>query len=225
MIDWHNIDTVMLDMDGTLLDLHYDNYFWLHYLPRRYAEIHKLEPDEATAKLHAVIDEHRGTLQWYCLDYWSDKLALDIRSLKEEVQHKIAIRPHVENWLARLREHDKQLLLVTNAHRKVLSLKLEITGIDQYLDEIFSSHDFQHPKEDQAFWHALQSARPFQRERTLFVDDTATVLESAKTYGIRHLLGIHQPDSQVERRLEGYPAIHHFDEVMPAPKGVTTPIS
>ena len=27
MIDWTSIDTVLLDMDGTLLDLHYDNAF------------------------------------------------------------------------------------------------------------------------------------------------------------------------------------------------------
>ena len=26
MINWQQIDTVFLDMDGTLLDLHFDNY-------------------------------------------------------------------------------------------------------------------------------------------------------------------------------------------------------
>ena len=28
-IDWQSIDDVLLDMDGTLLDLHYDATFWL----------------------------------------------------------------------------------------------------------------------------------------------------------------------------------------------------
>ncbi|MCE3253013.1 MAG: nucleotidase, partial [Cellvibrio sp.] len=37
----------------------------------------------------------------------------------------------------------------------------------------------------------------------------------AKTFGIKYLLGIHQPDSKIERRMEQYPAIHHFDEIMP----------
>ncbi|HNG60363.1 MAG TPA: haloacid dehalogenase, partial [Cellvibrionaceae bacterium] len=37
MIPWQAIDTLLLDMDGTLLDLHYDNYFWLEYLPRAFA--------------------------------------------------------------------------------------------------------------------------------------------------------------------------------------------
>ncbi|MEC8348362.1 MAG: haloacid dehalogenase, partial [Pseudomonadota bacterium] len=27
-LDWQNIDTVLLDVDGTLLDLHYDNFVW-----------------------------------------------------------------------------------------------------------------------------------------------------------------------------------------------------
>src|SRR5688572_6670841 len=35
MIDWNAVDTVLLDMDGTLLDLHFDNYFWLTHLPKR----------------------------------------------------------------------------------------------------------------------------------------------------------------------------------------------
>ena len=28
-----NVDLVLLDMDGTLLDLHYDSHFWLDYVP------------------------------------------------------------------------------------------------------------------------------------------------------------------------------------------------
>ena len=47
MLDWNNISTVLLDMDGTLLDLHFDNYFWQHHVPVRYAEKHKLELDDA----------------------------------------------------------------------------------------------------------------------------------------------------------------------------------
>ena len=34
--DWRAIDTVLLDMDGTLLDLRFDNYFWLELVPRKY---------------------------------------------------------------------------------------------------------------------------------------------------------------------------------------------
>ena len=219
MINWHDIDTVLLDMDGTLLDLHFDNYFWLDYLPQRYAEIRQLDLRVAREHLEDHIRRHEGTLKWYCLEFWSDALQVDIRSLKAEIKHKIRMRPHVEEFLTRLRQHSKKLLLVTNAHPQSLSLKLEVTAIDRWLDIIISSHEFQHPKENQEFWQRLQAREQFDPARTLFVDDTVRILDSAKQFGIGHLLCIHQPDSQTERRIEGYPAIHHFDEIMPPPPG------
>jgi 5'-nucleotidase len=33
-LDWNNIDTVLLDMDGTLLDLAFDSQFWLQDVPQ-----------------------------------------------------------------------------------------------------------------------------------------------------------------------------------------------
>lgn len=215
MINWQEIDTVLLDMDGTLLDLHFDNYFWLKHLPQRYAEIHNVDQETARAQLMAQIEARQGTLQWYCLEHWSRSLCVDIRGLKQEIQHKIQIRPHVETFLTRLAEHGKRRLLITNAHPQSLSLKLERTAIDRWLDGIISSHELNEPKEAQAFWHNLQARESFDPDRTLFIDDTPRVLQSAKDYGIRHLLCIHQPDSQVERSIEDYPSIHHFDEITP----------
>lgn len=216
MVNWQSIDTVMLDMDGTLLDLHFDNYFWVEYLPQRYAEIHGRDFALVRDELASQIASYEGSLQWYCLDFWSDTLALDIRALKEEVKHKVSVRPHVVNFLAWLRAMDKKIMLVTNAHPKVMSLKFEVTQIDKHFDLIVSSHEFSHPKEAQEFWRGLAAREPFDPARTLFVDDTLRVLDSARDYGIAHLLAIHQPDSRIERRVSGYPAIEHFDEIMPA---------
>ncbi len=214
-IDWHQIDTVLLDMDGTLLDLHYDNYFWLHHLPERYATMHGVSIESAKRKLEAHIKAHEGTLKWYCLDFWSEALDVDIRTLKEEVQHKIRVRPYVEEFLQYLRNAGKKLVLITNAHPQSLDLKLEITQIDQYLDMVLSSHQFQQPKEAQEFWRSLQAHEHFDPSRTLFIDDTVRILRSAEQFGIKHLLCIHQPDSQQERYITDYPAIHHFDEITP----------
>ncbi len=220
MINWDLIDTVMLDMDGTLLDLHFDNFFWLDHLPQRYAEIHQVDLAEANATLKNHIQQYEGTLQWYCLEFWSKALDVDIPSLKEEVKHKIQVRPHVGEFLTRLRALGKKVLLVTNAHPQSLSLKMEVTRIDSLLDVIISSHQFNEPKESQKFWQQLQAFEHFDPERTLFIDDTVRILDSAKTFGIKYLIGIHQPDSNIERRMEQYPAIHHFDEIMPQPVSV-----
>ncbi|WP_317929966.1 GMP/IMP nucleotidase [Halioxenophilus sp. WMMB6] len=214
-IDWQQIDTVLLDMDGTLLDLHFDNYFWLEHLPAHYAQVNKLSREEAKRVLEHQFRSHEGTLNWYCLDHWSAALQLNVGELKREVQHKICVRPYVEGFLASLKALDKKLVLITNAHQQSLQLKLEVTQINRWLDVVISSHQFKYPKEHQEFWQRLHAIEQFDPERTLFIDDTVRILKAAENFGIRHLLCIHQPDSQRPRRVEEYPAIYHFDEIMP----------
>jgi putative hydrolase of the HAD superfamily len=216
MIDWHAIDTVLLDMDGTLLDLHFDNYFWLTHLPRRYAQHHNLCPDAASAQLQRIFHDKRGTLEWYCLDYWSEQLAVDIRALKEEIQHLICERPHALHFLQALQQAGKKRVLITNAHRKSLELKLSLTGIGAELDTMISSHDFGVPKESPAFWRELSKAIAFDPARSLFIDDSLSVLKAAEDFGIRHLVAIRQPDSQRETvDTAHYTAIDHFNEILP----------
>lgn len=216
MLDWNQIDTVLLDMDGTLLDLHYDNYFWLTHLPQRYAEYHNIEIETATASLTEMIDSRVGTLQWYCLDHWSELVNMDIPALKREVSHKIAIRPHTEEFLQRLQALNKKVVLITNSHPKGLELKLEVSRIDRWLDVVISSHEFKTPKEDAIFWQHLQEREAFDPNRTVFFDDTVRILKSAEDFGIKHLVCINQPDSQKQPvRSEQYTDIVNFDEIMP----------
>ncbi|MDX9874112.1 MAG: GMP/IMP nucleotidase [Spongiibacteraceae bacterium] len=213
---WSAIDTVLLDMDGTLLDLYFDNHFWQEHLPRRFAEHHGREAEAARLELEQLFAEQRGTLNWYCLDYWSQRLEIDISELKREVQHLIAIRPWVETFLGWLHTSERQVWLVTNAHRKSLEIKLECTGIDRWCDQVISSHDFQAPKESPVFWEQLQAAYPFDPARALLIDDTPSVLAAAQRYGIGHLLTLLQPDSrQAQRERCEFPGIMHFDEIMP----------
>lgn len=214
--DWNSIDTVLLDMDGTLLDLHFDNFFWLNYLPRRYAEHHGVCPDQASRELHTRFAEKRGTLDWYCLEYWSTELAVNIRQLKEEIDHLIQERPYVQEFLHELGVTGKQRVLITNAHPQSLDLKLATTGIDPLLDTVVSSHQYRAPKEEPAFWHQLHRHIPFDPARTLFVDDTERILSVARDFGIQHLLCIAQPDSKAEpRQTCEFPTITHFNELLP----------
>ncbi len=218
MIDWSRIDTVLLDMDGTLLDLHYDNYFWNDFLPRHWAEINGFDPEEAGRELSLRIRNARGSLQWYCTDFWSEQLSLNIAQLKRKVADRIAYRPHTETFLAQLNASGRQVWLVTNAHRDSYSLKAEITGLHQYMHEIFISHDLLAAKEDQAFWHQLKQKKHFNPERTLLIDDNVAVLDAALEYGIGQILCLQQPDSKSPLRSDlPHPAILHFDEIMPIP--------
>jgi putative hydrolase of the HAD superfamily len=216
MVDWESIDTVFLDMDGTLLDLHFDNFFWTEHLPRVYAEKHQISEEESNDRLHGTFSVEQGTLQWYCLDHWSQRLDMDIPALKVELQHMISLRPFVVEFLTQLHTSHRDVLLVTNAHRKTLDIKMSNVDIIHWFDRVVISHDLHTPKEDNSFWMKLQDMHPFDPARTLLIDDTEQVLASAQQYGIAHLLTLLQPDSKREKRTgTRFPGFHHFDEIMP----------
>lgn len=216
-IDWPNIDTVLLDMDGTLLDLHFDNYFWQEYVPAHYAKNQQISIDEAKDQLLKRYKRIEGTLNWYCVDHWTKDLGLDIVLLKQEVSHLICVHPHVLDFLAWLKTQGKKRVLITNAHQKSLQIKMEKTELQGHLDEVFSAHELGHAKEDQAFWKALQAQEHFDKKRTLFIDDSPSVLESAQQYGIQHLLAISKPDSKQPPRSDHYfPAIENFSSLLSA---------
>jgi len=215
MIDWKNIDTVLLDMDGTLLDLNFDNHFWKEFVPQKFAEQQSITLAAAKQQLQPRFKSLEGQLQWYCLDYWSEALALDIAGLKTEIASMIAVLPHVVEFLEKLQSARQQTWLVTNSHRGGLALKMEKTCLQPFFDAIISSHDLGAPKEQSAFWILLQQQRHFNPERTLLVDDNLAVLASAKAFGIANLVSISCPDSsQPKRTIIDYPAIEDFRALM-----------
>lgn len=193
----------MLDMDGTILDLAFDNFMWLTHVPEQYAVRHAIDPDEARSRLYAKFGEMQGRLEWYCLDHWSECLDLDIAGLHRAQNHRIGYLPGAEGFLKTIRERDIRLLLVTNSHLETLEIKDEVTGITQHFDGIYSSHSFGVPKERREFWEGLRETEQFDPETTLFIDDTAAVLDSARDYGVSMLLEITHPDTSREERAGG----------------------
>ncbi|MDX1756909.1 MAG: GMP/IMP nucleotidase [Marinobacter sp.] len=217
MVNWTKLDTVFLDMDGTLLDLHFDTHFWLEHLPRRYAEHHRMSPEQAQARILPMIQAERGSLNWYCTDYWSDRLNLDITGLKAEVGDRIGFRPHAREFLARLHQAGLRSIIVTNCHPDPLALKFRHTGLDRLVDDVVSSHTLGKPKEDASFWDDLRHLQPHDPESTLMVDDSFPVLDSAIAAGIGQALAILAPDSRQPEQAQHpeLPGIRHFDEVLP----------
>ena len=200
MVKWSEIDTVFLDMDGTLLDLHFDNYFWQEYLPAKWGECNGMDPASAKNQLVPQFRNKEGTLSWYCLDYWSERLDMDILTLKAEIEHLIRVRPHSVEFLEFISMQNKSMALVTNAHHSLIDMKFERTGIGKYFSQVVCAHAFGAPKEEDRFWIRLSEKYPFDPKRTLFIDDNLTVLRSARQHGIHHLLTIAQPDSSKPMR-------------------------
>lgn len=188
-------ETLMLDMDGTVLDLAYDNYVWKELVPERYAKATGISLDDARTHLFEKYHAIQGDIQWYCLDHWSERLGLDVLELHRGVNHRIGYLPRAKSFLEALRETSVRVLLVTNSHPDTLALKDEVTGLAGYFDAIYTSHQFGVAKERQAFWQALQEEEGFVTESTLFVDDNPAVLKSANSYGLEMVVEISQPDT------------------------------
>ncbi len=216
-IDWNDIDTVLLDMDGTILDRHFDDHFWLEHVPRRYAEKSGMALEEAKHFCHALFRSQENTLNWTDLDYWTERLGLDIPLLKREVDHLIAVHPFVVDFLLFLKQHGKGVWLVTNAHGKTLELKMGKTRLGPYFDGIISAHDLGLPKEDVRFWGKLREKVPYGPARTLLGEDSETNLATAAEYGIAHLIYVSRFSSTVSpKQSERFASIHYFSQLIPA---------
>ena len=214
-LPWRDIDTVLLDMDGTLLDLHYDNHFWLEHLPQRYAELHGISRAMAELELMPLFERNAGQLKWYCLDFWSAELKIPVRELKLETADLIALRPDADTFLAAIKQAGKRVILITNAHRDSLSLKMERIELAPYFERLISSHDYGYPKESPQFWEALRADTAFDPARSLFIDDTLPILRSARDFGVAHLLAVKQPDSKKgPKDTEEFAALGDYRELL-----------
>ena len=216
LIDWTKIDEILLDLDGTLLDLNFDLHFWLEYLPIIYSEKHKVRIEDAKNILLKMLDAEIGTLNWYCLDFWNNKLDLDIVQLKRNVSHLIQVHPNVDEFLTQIKLMNKKIYLVTNAHRKTIKLKMQATKIEHYFDDIISSHDFGFAKQEQHFWHELTRNIGLIKERAIFFDDSKDVLHAARKFNIGQIIAISKPSSKLDaKEVSGFINIENFSQVMP----------
>jgi putative hydrolase of the HAD superfamily len=208
IVDWERIDTVLVDMDGTLLDLAFDNFFWLEVVPQRYANLRGLSLDESRRQLEPRFDAVAGTLPWYCLDHWTRELGFDVKALKHTHRHRIGYLPGAPEFLSSVRLRGKRLQIVTNAHRDTFAVKAEQTGIDKLVDSVVCSHDLAAPKESAEFWHELERRERFDSARTLLIEDSLAVLAAARAHGLDQTLAIRRPDSRLPARvIDGYVAI------------------
>ena len=187
-IPFKDITYVLLDMDGTLLDRYFDDYFWEHLVPEHYAEKHKITFGKAKEELFKKYKAHEGTLNWTDIDFWSRELGLDILALKEQIRHLIEVHPHVEDFLKMLKTRKIKTFIVTNAHYKVLDMKLKKTDLGKYLAGAVTSFEIGFPKEKIEFWKRAEQMLHFHKEKTILVEDTINVLKTAQKFGIQYLI-------------------------------------
>ena len=215
LFSWQDIDTVLLDMDGTLLDKYFDDYFWEHFVPEIFAVANGLSTEQARGLLLERYRQVESTLQWTDLDYWTEQLGLDIPELKCRIDHLIQVHPYVIDFLSYINSLGKTVHLVTNAHSKTLAIKLGKTSIGPYFSRIICAEEVGEAKEQPIFWTKLEGMLGFTKERTLLADDTAKVLHSARQYGMGQLVYVARPSSQKQvNHSPDFPSITYFNELI-----------
>ena len=214
-IDWRSIDDVLLDMDGTLLDLHYDATFWLNNVHSIVANLTG-EPEHAIQeRFHRELKKHEGTLAWYCTDYWADFFGIDLIEAKQQLAHLIRFRPHAEQFLNVLNSLPLRTLIATNAHPDVIQLKLNVVPLADMVDGIVSSHQYGVAKEHPDFWRALFDEYAINPDRALFMDDSPKVLDAADRAGVREVVEIRHPNLSEPPRTTWRQGIDDFDVLFP----------
>lgn len=213
--EWDAVSWVLLDMDGTLLDLCFDDTFWRTELPRQYAQESGLEPAVAQARVEEISRTWYGKLEWYCIDFWSEQLGFDIRPGKSQLAHLITFRAGALAFLKWIKHSGRHVILATNAHPDSIALKDTRTDLNQWVDRVLHAHAAGAPKESPLYWEWLREQTGFLPHEALFIDDNDHILDAAKAAGVKHLVGVTTPNSQQPEKPSRYPAFDHFQELYP----------
>jgi len=222
-IDWRSIDDVLLDMDGTLLDLHYDATFWLNNVHSIVANLTGEPEHVIQERFHRELKKHEGTLAWYCTDYWADFFGIDLIEAKQQLAHLIRFRPHAEQFLNVLNSLPLRTLIATNAHPDVIQLKLNVVPLQDMVEGIVSSHQYGVAKEHPDFWRALFDEYSINPDRALFMDDSSKVLDAADRAGVREVVEIRHPNLSEPPRSTWKQGIDDFDVLFPGLEALGRP--
>jgi len=195
--DWTGVDDVLLDMDGTLLDRDFDNFFFEDELPRRYAALHRMPEQAAREKLFALYRAVEGELAWTDLHYWTNQLGVDVVKLTQELAERIGYLPGVEAFLGAVRAKRKRMTVLTNAHAEGVAIKCRKTGVDKQVDRIVNAFEVGYLKMHPEYWPACRTLVGFDPGRSLYIDDDEACLAAAEAFGIRHIF--HSARSSTKR--------------------------
>ena len=220
MLALTDFDAILLDMDGTLLDLVFDDLFWNQNVAEALATHHKLTLNEARSRVTQTLAAAEGTLAWYDFDRWSRVFDLDLDALQRKSQSLVSLRPGTATFLDYIAALDKQVFLATDAHPRVLRFKLDVIGkkipdFETYFSTIVSSFDLQHAKETPEFWDRLCKQLCFAPHQAVLIDDNPAVLMAARRFGIGGQIAVSQPNTHKPKQpLVNFDNVCFLDELV-----------
>lgn len=218
---WDAVDDVLLDMDGTLLDRHFDNFFFEEELPRRYAALHGLAFGVARDRLMAMYRSVEGELAWTDLHYWTERVGIDVVAMHRELDHMIGFLPGAEEFLRHLRRLGKRVTIVTNAHASGVGIKNAKTGLDRYVDRIVDAFEVGYLKMRPEYWPACRRLLDFDPKRSFYMDDDEGCLLAARSFGIAHI--VHSAKSSTRLPPAPLPTFPSLSDFAPLVNGRPSP--
>ncbi len=197
-----DIECLLVDMDGVILDNTYDNNFWQNQIPNVLSKKRNISFNDAKRLAIQIFNFKKNTKDWYDLDYWSNMLDIDIEAEKrsDESLSKIKLYDHVTNTLTTLKKSIK-LILITNAHRKTLNIKLGKYDISPYFDEMICAHELHYVKEDIQLWYMLKSKFKLNFEKTILVEDTINNINVALSAGVSSAVYVGDEDFKPSEKI------------------------
>ena len=215
LVDWDRVHDVLLDMDGTLLDRHFDNFFFEEELPRRYAAKEGLQFDVSRDRLMAMYRSVEGELAWTDLEYWTGRVGIDVVGMHRELQHMIGFLPGAQQFLEAVRAKGKRIVVLTNAHHTSVAVKSAKTGLDRYVDRIVDAFEVGYLKMRPEYWPACRRLVGFDPSRSLYVDDDESCLDAASRYGIAAIVHSAKSSSQLPpERSSNFPSVEHLSVLL-----------
>jgi len=210
-LNWKEIDDVLLDMDGTLLDRHFDNFFFEEELPRRYAVLQGMPFEVARDQLMSMYRSVEGELAWTDLHYWTKRIGIDVVAMTKELDHLIGFLPGAEEFLRALQRMGKRVTIVTNAHESGVAIKTARTGVDRYVDRVVNAFEVGYLKMRPEYWPTCQRLVGFEPKRSLYIDDDEDCLAAAQAFGVAHLFHSAKSSSELAPvRSSIFPSIEHL---------------
>jgi len=166
-------ECILFDMDGVILDNTYDNNFWQNQIPAALAKKRGCSFEDAKRLAVQIFNYKKNTMDWYDLDYWSNMLDIDIEEQKRlpESYDKIKLYDGVFDILKKIKK-DRKIILITNAHRKTLKIKLKKYDLSPYFDDMVCAHELHYVKEDIQLWYMLRSKYQLDFKKTILIEDT-----------------------------------------------------
>tara|TARA_B100000949_G_scaffold230528_1_gene241181 strand:+ start:1041 stop:1685 length:645 start_codon:yes stop_codon:yes gene_type:complete len=190
------IKNFLIDLDGVILDLKYDSFFWKEHIPKIYSKLHKISYKEAQTITKQIFNYKKKTMDWYDINYWSNMLSFDVNKEKENNMERIALINGSKNFLEDLIRHDKNLYLITNAHPKTLQIKLKKYNIRKYFKSIICSHELNYIKEETQFWYILKNKLNIRFEDSVLIEDSLDNLMAAQSAGLKNLVYVSKKSPQ-----------------------------